>query len=118
MLELMVVLALLAVLAAIAIPSYEEVLQRSRRSEAREALSDFASRQEQFFLDNKTYATTTAALGRNATTENGYYVITIPATTTTSFTLTATAQAPQNQDTDCAAMSLTSTGSRTPVDCW
>lgn len=118
LLELMIVLAILAVIAAIAIPSYEEVMQRSRRSEAREALSDFAARQEQFFFNNKVYASTAGALGRNATTENGYYVITIPATTATSYTLTATAQGSQNQDTDCAAMNLTSTGSRTPVDCW
>lgn len=118
LLELMIVLVILAVLAGIAIPSYEEVMQRGRRSEAREALSDFASRQEQFFFNNKSYATTAAALGRGGTTENGYYIITIPATGATSYTLTATAQAPQNQDTDCATMSLTSTGSRTPADCW
>ena len=54
LIEMMIVLAILAVLAAIALPSYEEVMMRARRSEAREALSDFAARQEQFFLDNKT----------------------------------------------------------------
>lgn len=118
LLELMIVLAVLSILAALALPSYEETMMRSRRSEAREALSDFAARQEQFFTNNKSYATTTGALGRSATTENGYYVITIPATSATTYTLTATAQAPQDQDADCPTLSLTSTGARTPVDCW
>lgn len=116
--ELIVAVAIIAILASIALPSYEDSLQRSRRSEAREALSDFAARQEQFFLDNKTYSTTIATLGRGATTENGYYVISIPAANALTYTLRATAQAPQNKDTDCTAMDVTSRGNRTPSDCW
>lgn len=118
LLELMVALVVLSILAAIAYPSYEGSLRKARRSEAREALSDFAARQEQFFLDNVTYTSNIATLGRSATTENGYYVITIPTATTTTYTLRATAQSPQNQDTPCAVMNLTSVGARTPIDCW
>ena len=118
MIELMIVLAVLSILAAIALPSYEQVMERSRRAEAREALSDFASRQEQFFLDNTTYSSTISVLGRDAVTENGNYTISIPATTAVSYTLRATAQASQADDTPCATMNLTSTGSRTPDDCW
>ena len=118
LIELMVALAVIAILASIALPSYVETLQRSRRSEAREALSDFAARQEQFFLDNKTYSATISALGRNATTENGYYVITIPAASALTYTLRATAQASQNKDTDCATMDFASRGTKSPADCW
>jgi type IV pilus assembly protein PilE len=118
LLELMIVLVVLAVLAAIAMPAYNEVTQRTRRTEAREALSDFAARQEQFFLDNTTYATNVSALGRSALTENGFYLISIPASTAISYTLRATAQAPQDNDTACATMNLTSIGSRTPDECW
>ncbi|MDA9983164.1 type IV pilin protein [Gammaproteobacteria bacterium] len=118
LIELMIVLAVLSILAAIALPSYEQVMERSRRTEAREALSDFASRQEQFFLDNTTYSSTISVLGRNAVTENGNYTISIPAATAVSYTLRATAQASQADDTTCATMNLTSTGSRTPDDCW
>ena len=116
--ELIVAVAIIAILASIALPSYEDSLQRSRRSEAREALHDFAARQEQFFMDTKTYSTTIAALGRSATTENGYYVISIPSANALTYTLRATAQAPQNQDTGCAAMDVTSRGNKSPVDCW
>ncbi len=118
LIELMIVLAVLSILAAIALPSYEQVMERSRRTEAREALSDFASRQEQFFLDNKTYTSTISVLGRNAVTENGYYIISVPTFTAVSYTLRATAQASQGNDTTCATMSLTSTGSKSPDDCW
>lgn len=118
LIELMVALALVALLASIALPSYTEMLQRTRRSEAREALSDFAARQESFFLNNKAYSTTISALGRNASTENGHYVISIPAAGTLTYTLRATAQAPQNADTDCATMNVTSAGHRSPDNCW
>ena len=118
LIELMIVLAVLSVLAAIALPSYEQVMERARRSEAREALSDFSARQEQFFLDNTTYASVVSVLGRNALTENGYYIISVPTFTAVSYTLQATAQASQGDDTDCATMSLTSTGSKSPDDCW
>ena len=63
LLELMIVLVVLSILATIALPSYEESVRRARRTEAREALSDFAARQEQFFLDNISYTSSPAALG-------------------------------------------------------
>ena len=116
--ELVITVAIVAILASLALPAYEESLQRARRSEAREALSDFAARQEQYFLDNKNYTATVSALGRSATTENGYYVISIPAANALTYTLRATAQAPQNKDTDCATMEFTSRGNRTPGNCW
>lgn len=118
MIEVMVVLVVAAILVAIAVPSYEEFTQRARRSEAREALSDFAARQEQFFLDNKTYSDSLAELGRGAATENGYYDVSIAVSTTTSYTLRATAQAPQDDDTTCLTMELSSTGNKTPTACW
>lgn len=118
LIELLLVVVIVAILVSIAVPSYEALTQRTRRSEAREALSDFAARQEQFFLDNKSYAASLADLGRGAATENGFYQISIPAQTATSYTLRATAQAPQDEDTACAVMELTSTGNRTPDGCW
>jgi type IV pilus assembly protein PilE len=118
LLELMLVVVVIAILATVAVPTYSEFVQRSRRSDAREALSDLAARQEQFFLNNKYYASTTTVLGQPALTDRGFYNITIPTVTTVSFTLRATALSPQDQDTDCAVMAVTSTGVRTPAACW
>ncbi|MDH3469026.1 MAG: prepilin-type N-terminal cleavage/methylation domain-containing protein, partial [Gammaproteobacteria bacterium] len=55
LIELMVVIVVASVLMAIAVPSYFDQVKRARRADAREALSDLATRQEQFFLDNKAY---------------------------------------------------------------
>ena len=118
LLELMIVVVVIALLTTMAVPTYTGFVQRSHRSEAREALSDLAARQEQFFLNNKYYATTTTALGQPALTERGLYAITIPNVTTVTYTVRATAQPPQDQDSECATMAITSTGVRTPNNCW
>ncbi len=118
LLELMITLVVLALLSSIAIPTYDSFVQRTRRSEAREALADLAARQEQFFLDNKTYATALADLGRKATTVNGYYTISIPSASTTAYTLRATAAGAQKKDSDCSTMNMNSLSAKTPADCW
>lgn len=53
--ELMIVLAVIAVLAAIALPSYTGYVQRSKLAEAAGNLSDMRAKMEQYFLDNRTY---------------------------------------------------------------
>lgn len=82
LLELMIVVGIAAVIAPIAIPSYQEQTRKSRRAAATAALIDATSRQEQFFLDNKTYTTTIAAGGLNmaAVTESGTYTLSVDGT--------------------------------------
>lgn len=53
--ELMVVVAIIGILAAIAVPSYQEYVQRARASEATSALADMRIKMEQYFQDNRTY---------------------------------------------------------------
>jgi len=54
--ELMVVVAVIGVLAAIAYPNYQDYLMKSRINEATAGLSDMRVKMEQFFQDNRTYA--------------------------------------------------------------
>ncbi len=68
--ELLVVMAIVAILAAIAIPSYSAYVQRSRIIEATSSLADFRVRMEQFFLDNRRY-TAGAACGIADPTSTG-----------------------------------------------
>ena len=79
MIEVMIVVAIVAVLAAIAIPNYSDYVKRSKIVEATSALSDLRVRYEQYFLDNRTYA--------GGCTGAGNIKATVQATTK-SFTIT------------------------------
>jgi type IV pilus assembly protein PilE len=57
LIELMITLAVIAILTAIAYPSYQDYIRRGIRSQGQQFLSDIAQRQEQYFLDQRAYAT-------------------------------------------------------------
>jgi type IV pilus assembly protein PilE len=56
LIEVMIVVAIVAVLAAIALPNYSDYIKRGKIIEATAALSDLRTRYEQYYLDNRTYA--------------------------------------------------------------
>ena len=56
LIEVMIVVAIVAVLAAIALPNYGDYVKRGKIIEATSALSDMRVRFEQYYLDNRTYA--------------------------------------------------------------
>ena len=55
LIEVMITVAVIAIIAAVALPSYFDYVTRSRLVEARSNLADMRTRFEQFFLDNRTY---------------------------------------------------------------
>jgi type IV pilus assembly protein PilE len=57
LIELMVVVAVIALLAAVGFPSYRDHVARGQRSQGQQLLSDIAQRQEQYLLDRRQYAT-------------------------------------------------------------
>lgn len=63
LIELMITVAIIAILAVIALPSYQAYIIRGHRAAAQSEMLDLASRQQQFFLGNRAYATTLAELG-------------------------------------------------------
>jgi type IV pilus assembly protein PilE len=63
LLEVMIVCVIVAILAAIALPSYSDYVKRGKITEAIHGLSDMRTRYEQFFLDNRTYVGGCAAFG-------------------------------------------------------
>ena len=94
LIEVMIVVAIVAILAAIAIPSYTEYIQRSRIIEATSTLSSMRVKMEQYFQDNRSYLLACTA-GTVAPTPTGTffdYVCTIPAGGRT-FLVTATGKA-------------------------
>ena len=62
LIEVMIVIVVIAILAAVGIPSYREHIARGQRSQGQQFLSDVAQRQEQFLLDRRQYAATLAGM--------------------------------------------------------
>jgi type IV pilus assembly protein PilE len=92
MVELMIVVAIVAILAAIALPSYQAQIAKSRRAEGRASLLQAASQMERYFTERSTYAT--ASLGPApgvypSATEHGYYALSLTNLTASTFTLNA-----------------------------
>jgi type IV pilus assembly protein PilE len=110
LIELVMVLAVIAILAAIALPNYLQQVRASRRSEAREALMQIQAAQERWRSSNVSYATTLTALSQPATTSDGNYALTLTGASATGYTLTATAQAKQAGDSTCATITITVAG--------
>lgn len=121
LLELMITVLIVAILAAIAYPSYQSYLVRAYRSEAYTALNQWANLQEQFFLDQRSYAGDMTRLGATENpliTDAGHYSVQATVTST-GFTLTARALGSQLAlDSACAALTLSSDGVKTPEGCW
>ncbi len=82
--ELLVVVAVIAILAAVGIPAYNDYVTRAKLVEATSALSDGRLKMEQFFQDNRTYASGPAP----AATANFTYAASNLSNTT--YTITAT----------------------------
>lgn len=127
LIELMVVILVLGILAAFALPGYRQYLLRTHRAEAKSALLNLAAAQEKFYLQNNTYAdddaltdAPPAGLGLSDTTENGYYSIEITAADADGFSATATAEDGQADDAHCATFTIDQAGAKTATsaDCW
>ena len=116
LLELMITLVVLAILSAIAYPSFQTHLVKSRRAEALGHLLSVQLKQEEYRVTNAGYTTNLALVG-GATTDYYGYSVTVSGAT---YTLTATATTGKSQvnDTGCTALTLDSQGVKTPVDCW
>jgi type IV pilus assembly protein PilE len=88
LIELMLVVIIIGILAAIALPNYQGYVKKARITEAASALSDYRVKLEQFYQDNRTYATFTCP---NTTIKSpDSFAITCPSLTGTAYTVTAT----------------------------
>lgn len=91
LIELLIVIAIMGILAAIALPMYNEYVLQAKLSEAQSNLADIRVRAEQFFADNRSYATLPANC--NFPTANAKYFTyrcDVPAPTANTYTATAT----------------------------
>lgn len=120
LIELMTAALIIAVLAAIAYPTYMNQSKKGRRSNAEALLMDMAQRQQQFFMDSRTYAATVATLNVTVpTTVSNFYNLTVvtAAGPPPTFTLTATPIAGGAQAGD-VTLTIDNTGAKTPANVW
>jgi type IV pilus assembly protein PilE len=143
LIELMITVAVISILAAIAYPSYQEQMRKTRRSDATIALQQIAQAQERYYTLNGGYANTTAKYddltGLNDLTwdgtANGYYtsggaskglyVVTLASGATVSaITLEATPVSGRSQaaDASCTKATLSNLGVKSGLPannkCW
>jgi len=135
--ELMIVVAITAILVAIATPSYYAYVTKSRRADAKVALSEISQRQEGFYADNNKYAADFDKLklansgfvkkGGTFQSKDGWYQLQIEGVDAAGqkYTLKAVPQAAQASDVRCGTLILDNTGKKTisvtstPVkECW
>jgi type IV pilus assembly protein PilE len=137
MIELMIVVVIIGILAAIGYPSYRDYVVRTQRGMAKSVMVQVLDRQEQFFVDNKAFATDVTNLGFGANpfaidrkgtevaTSSGdrIYTIQLNGATATSFTIQAVPQLKQaTEDSECGTLSVTNEGVRaasgSATNCW
>lgn len=140
LLELMIALAIIGILAAIALPSYDDYVLRSNRTVARTVIMRIVGQQESYFSDRKQYATTLPILNSadygSATTvyvrrdgsvqatnaSDAIYAVTLTGAGATAYSVQATPVNAQAGDTKCGTLTYASTGARTAsgagTDCW
>lgn len=115
LIELMIVVAIAAILAAVAYPSYMQYVLKAGRSDAKVALHQMAQAQETYFLRNRQYATALTTLGYSSASvpsPEGKYIITLDSASATTFTLQAKPKTgdSQEKDDDCQTFTLDHVG--------
>ena len=131
--ELMITVAILGIVAAIAIPTYKSQVQKARRSDAQQYLSETLVRQEDFYARNRHYTDNATGIGYDTadllTPEEHYRIgfnacgagltecVEITANAGGSGT-TGTQTDDRQGGVDCSTLILNSSGNRTPIACW
>jgi type IV pilus assembly protein PilE len=116
LIELMVTIVIGAILIAIAGPAYLTQIRKSRRTEAKTAILDLASREERLYSTTNTYSADPATLGYPAFGQpigGGYYKVDVAAPAAANpatYQITATAINSQLKDTACATFVVDQTG--------
>lgn len=126
--ELAIAVAVVALLASVAYPSYNAYVARSRRADAKQAMLDLAQRLERYYTERGTYAGATLG-GTDGiypdVSAGGYYKLAIGTQTADAFTISATPQGAQTGDA-CAAFgynqlgeqSVSSAATLSAAKCW
>jgi type IV pilus assembly protein PilE len=122
LIELMITVAIVAILTVIALPTYQQYIIRGKRSAAKSAMMDIANREQQFLLANRVYADTGTLTANgyapNVDVSQNYNPWTVAVVNTASppsFLITFTPTGTQAAD---GALTLDSQGNKAPAAKW
>jgi type IV pilus assembly protein PilE len=108
LIELCVTLAVVAILSAIAYPSFHKMVLKSRRSDAHVALMQLTQNQARWRASHTTYADL-AQLNAADISAQGYYQLAVKNISATDFELVATATSAQSADEPCQVLKIKNT---------
>ena len=121
LIEVMIVVSIVAILAAVATPLYSDQVRRGHRASAQAVLLDAAVRQRQFLIDQRSFAASTSELGVTVPSSlTGHYTVTVTApvgAVPPTFMILATPSGSQASDR-CGTLSVDQAGARLPSGCW
>lgn len=135
LIEVMIVVVVLGILAAIAYPSYLQYVNKGRRSDAKAALLQIQLAEEKWRANNTSYTTALSSLGFTATVVGGanvfyspdeFYTLSASGASATAYTATATYTGVQTGDSSCKTLSINQDNVKTATnssdaassDCW
>jgi len=120
LIELMIVIAIVAILLAVALPAYQDQVIRGHRAAAQSQMLDIANREQQYLLSNRAYIDHTAMLATGFTlttrvADHYAYTITVGTGTVPTYTITVTPSGRQAKD---GALTIDSEGVKLPSEKW
>ena len=124
LIELLIVVAIVGILAAIAGPAWNDQVIKSRRADARNTLLAAQIEQEQYRANNLTYATSMSAMGMGSfdSTTRDYYRVEVVSADATGFLITATPNGNQANDSTCNVFAVRQTvpehSGYAALSCW
>jgi type IV pilus assembly protein PilE len=125
LIELMIVVAIIGILAAVGYPAYTSSVKKGNRADAIDSLLSLAGRMEEYYINNDSYAGATinaagtGTVGSNKTSDD-LYTLSITSATAFAYSLTAT---PKTADAECSTLTLNSLGQKSATgtsaaSCW
>lgn len=129
LIEIMIAVAIIAIISGFAYPSYVKHVQRAKRVDAQTAVLEAAQRQEAYYIRNNSYAKDLTQLEYNATSSEGLYNLvmsaapngctgnrTLPVCTGFEMTATPVTTKPQAQDSECQSFTVNQLGTKSAKD--
>ena len=124
LIELMIVIVIISVLASVALPSWNAMVQKSRRSDAVNILLLAQVEQEKYRANNTSYAASMSDLGLSTydSSAREHYQVTVQSASATAYLITAAPNEAQAGDTECGTFAIRQTGPEhsgyAALSCW